>query len=120
MKGTVTTGEQSWLGRLFWVDAVNMLESSMLEAAASDTIERKLYPYLTLTALGKPICQFLGLRLERSTALPWLREIAADGLINCVATPARPIWRRHKDPRKFHLTFIKSAQQNCFWLTNWA
>jgi hypothetical protein len=42
---TVTTGEQSWLGRLFWVDAVNMLESSMLEAAASDTIEWNLYPY---------------------------------------------------------------------------
>jgi len=87
---TVTTGEQSWLGRLFWVDAVNMLESSMLEAAASDTIEWNLILTLTVTALGKAIGQFLGLRLERSNALPRLREIAADGLINCVAIPARP------------------------------
>jgi hypothetical protein len=60
----------------------------MLEAAASDTIEWNLYPTPTVTALGKAICQFLGLRLERRNTLPRLRQIAADGVVNCVAIPA--------------------------------
>jgi len=41
-KVTVATGEQSWLGRLFSVDTLNMWNASMLEAALGGTMEWKL------------------------------------------------------------------------------
>ena len=56
---------------------------SMLEAGRNATF-------------GKACCQFLELRLETEQCIARLREIAADGLFNCVAIPAGPIRRTHK------------------------
>jgi hypothetical protein len=39
-KVTVATAEQSWLGRLFSVDALNMLGPSILEAVRGGTTEK--------------------------------------------------------------------------------
>jgi len=36
------------------------------------------------------------LRLEREQCIARLRDIAADGLFNCVAIPPGPIWRTRK------------------------
>jgi hypothetical protein len=89
VKGTVTTGEQSWLGGLFWVDAVNMLDLQCWKRRRPIRLSGICTPTPTVTALGKATCQFLGLRLERSNALSRLRQIAADGVVNCVAIPAQ-------------------------------
>jgi hypothetical protein len=45
--------------------------------------------------------------------LKWGLELAAR-----LCGPAGPILARAQKLRKFHLTFGKSAQQNCFWLPN--
>jgi hypothetical protein len=49
---------------------------------------------LTLVVPEKAICQFLNSTSENES-IAWLRDIASDGLFNCVAIPG-PIWRTHK------------------------
>jgi hypothetical protein len=50
---------------------------------------------LTLVVPEKAICQFLNSTSENKS-ITWLRDIAADGLFNCVAVPTGAVWRGHE------------------------